>query len=309
MKKIGNGKVRDIYDVGDNLVLVTSDRISLFDVVFPNIVPNKGTILNKMSAFWLDFTKDIIPNHMISINNADMPEEFQTDEFKSRCMMVKKLKMLPVECIVRGYITGSGWSSYKKSGYVCGIKLPEGLQESEQLPTPIYTPTTKATEGHDEHISFEDTCKLVGEELAAQLRDKSIEIYSMCAEYARTKGIIIADTKFEFGVDENGNLVLADEVLTPDSSRFWPVDKYVVGQGQESYDKQYARDYVSNIGWDKKPPAPELPEDVVAATSNKYVEAYERLTGFTLAGEDIRNINLRKVMNLLENSINVTFPN
>ncbi len=280
MKKVGNGKVRDIYDVGDNLVLVTSDRISLFDVVFPNIVPNKGAVLNKMSAFWLDFTKDIIPNHMISIDNADMPEEFQTDEFEGRCMMVKKLKMLPVECIVRGYITGSGWSSYKKSGSVCGIKLPEGLQESEQLPTPIYTPTTKATEGHDEHISFEKTCELVGDiGLATQLRYKSIEIYSMCAEYARTKGIIIADTKFEFGVDEYGNLVLADEVLTPDSSRFWPVDKYVVGQGQESYDKQYARDYVSNIGWEKKPPAPELPEDVVVATSNKYVEAFERLTG------------------------------
>lgn len=279
MKKIGNGKVRDIYDVGDNLVLVTSDRISLFDVVFPNIVPNKGIILNKMSAFWLDFTKDVIHNHMISIDNADMPEEFQTEEFKGRCMMVKNLKMLPVECIVRGYITGSGWSSYKKNGSVCGISLPEGLQESEQLPTPIYTPTTKATEGHDEHISFEDTCELVGEELATQLRDKSIEIYSMCAEYARTKGIIIADTKFEFGVDEDNKLVLADEVLTPDSSRFWPVDKYVVGQGQESYDKQYARDYISNIGWDKEPPAPELPEDVIAATSNKYVEAFERLTG------------------------------
>lgn len=279
MKKIGNGKVRDIYDLGDKLVLVTSDRISTFDVVHPNIVPNKGVILNKLSAFWFDFTRDIIPNHMISVNNADMPEEFQTAEFEGRCMLVKKLKMLPVECIVRGYITGSGWSSYQKDGAVCGIKLPEGLQESEELPMPIYTPTTKENDGHDEHISFSQTISLVGVELANQMMHKSIEIYSKCAEYARTKGIIIADTKFEFGMNEYGNLVLADEVLTPDSSRFWPADKYVVGQGQESYDKQYARDYVSSIVWNKKPPAPELPEDVVDATAKKYAEAYERLTG------------------------------
>lgn len=279
MKKIGNGKVRDIYDVGDKLILVTSDRVSAFDVVLSNVVPYKGEVLNKISAFWFGFTKEIIPNHMISINNADMPEEFQTEEFEGRCMLVKKLKMLPVECIVRGYITGSGWESYQKNGSVCGIELPEGLKESQQLPTPIYTPTTKAEEGHDEHISFEQTVELIGEELAVQLRDKSIEIYSMCAEYARTKGIIIADTKFEFGVDNDGNLVLADEVLTPDSSRFWPADEYEVGKSQKSYDKQYLRDWLKNSGWDKNPPAPMLPEDVVEVTSQKYIEAYETITG------------------------------
>lgn len=279
MKQIGKGKVRDIYDVGDKLVLVTSDRVSAFDVVLPNMVPHKGAVLNRVSAFWFDYTKNVIPNHMISIDNADMPEEFQTAEFEGRCMLVKKLKMLPVECIVRGYITGSGWASYQRNGSVCGIKLPDGLQESEKLPVPIYTPTTKATEGHDEHISFEKTVELIGEDLAVQLRDKSIEIYSMCAEYARTKGIIIADTKFEFGVDENGTLVLADEVLTPDSSRFWPADEYVVGKSQKSYDKQYLRDWLKNSGWDKNPPAPTLPEDVISVTSGKYVEAFETLTG------------------------------
>lgn len=279
MKQIGKGKVRDIYDVGDKLVLVTSDRVSAFDVVLPNTVPHKGAVLNRLSAFWFDFTKDIIPNHMISIDNADMPEEFQSEEFKGCCMLVKKLKMLPVECIVRGYITGSGWDSYQKNGAVCGIQLPKELRESEKLPIPIYTPTTKATEGHDEHISFDQTVNLIGEELATQLRDKSIEIYSKCAEYARTKGIIIADTKFEFGVDENGMLVLADEVLTPDSSRFWPAGEYEVGKSQKSYDKQYLRDWLKNSGWDKIPPAPTVPEDVIEVTSKKYVEAFETLTG------------------------------
>lgn len=276
---VATGKVRNIHDLGDRLVLVTSDRISAFDVVMNEIIPKKGVILNKISEFWFNYTNQIIANHMISTDNADMPEEFQGEEFEGRCMLVKKLKMLPVECIVRGYITGSGWESYKKSGSVCGITLPEGLQESEKLPTPIYTPTTKATEGHDEHISFEDTEKLVGKELAAQLRDKSIEIYSTCAEYAREKGIIIADTKFEFGVDEAGNLVLADEVLTPDSSRFWPAYKYVVGKSQSSYDKQYLRDYLKTSGWNKQPPAPKLPDAVIDITYSKYVEAYERITG------------------------------
>lgn len=279
MKQIGKGKVRDIYDVGDKLVLVTSDRVSAFDVVLPNTVPHKGTVLNRLSAFWFDFTNKVIPNHMISITNADMPAEFQTEEFEGCCMLVKKLKMLPVECIVRGYITGSGWESYQKNGSVCGIKLPDGLQESEKLPVPIYTPTTKATEGHDEHISFEQTVELIGENLATQLRNKSIEIYSMCAEYAKNKGIIIADTKFEFGVDENDTLVLADEVLTPDSSRFWPANEYIVGKSQKSYDKQYLRDWLKTSGWNKQPPAPTLPEDVIEITSKKYVEAFETLTG------------------------------
>lgn len=278
IKEIGHGKVRDIYDVGDELVLVTSDRVSAFDVVLPNRVPHKGEVLNRISAFWFDFTKDIIPNHMISINNEDMPEEFQSAEYEGRCMLVKKLIMLPVECIVRGYITGSGWESYKKNGSVCGIKLPEGLKESEKLSTPIYTPTTKATSGHDEHISFEETCELLGSDIAAELRNKSIEIYSKCAEYARERGIIIADTKFEFGLDEDGNVVLADEVLTPDSSRFWPAADYEVGRSQKSFDKQYLRDWLKESGWDKTPPAPSVPIDVISATSGKYVEAFEVLT-------------------------------
>lgn len=279
MKQIGKGKVRDIYDVGDQLVLVTSDRISAFDTIMPSLIPYKGAVLNSMSAFWFDLTKELIPNHMISVDNNDMPEEFQTEEFAGRCMLVKKLKMLPLECIVRGYITGSGWESYQKNGSVCGIQLPAGLLESEQLPNPIYTPTTKATEGHDEHISFEQTVELIGEELATQVKNKSIEIYTMCAYYARTKGIIVADTKFEFGVDEDGTLVLADEVLTPDSSRFWPADGYVVGQPQRSYDKQYLRDWLKDRGWGKLLPAPELPSNVISVTSRKYIEAYERLTG------------------------------
>jgi phosphoribosylaminoimidazole-succinocarboxamide synthase len=280
MKKIGNGKVRDIYDVDNNqLVLVTSDRVSAFDVVLPNVIDHKGSVLNKLSAFWFDFTKDIIPNHMITIDRKEMPADFWHPEYSGRSMLVKKLKMLPVECIVRGYITGSGWASYQKTGAVCGIKLPEGLKESEKLPEPIYTPTTKADEGHDEHISFEETVELVGEDLAKQLRDKSIEIYKKCSEYAAQKGIIIADTKFEFGVDENGILTLADEVLTPDSSRFWPADEYEVGRSQSSYDKQYLRDWLSQSGWNKEPPAPALPKDVVRITSDKYVEIYEKLTG------------------------------
>ena len=281
MQQIGKGKVRNIYDVGgDRLVLVTSDRVSAFDSVLDAEIPYKGEILNRISAFWFFYTKDIIPNHMISTENREMPEEFQTSSLAGRCMLVKKLKMLPIECIVRGYITGSGWDSYKEKGAVCGIKLPEGLRESEKLPNPIYTPTTKAQAGHDEHISFEDTVKILGsEELATKVRDKSIEIYSVCSEYARTKGIIIADTKFEFGLNEEDNLVLADEVLTPDSSRFWPAAEYEVGKSQKSYDKQYLRDYLKSTGWNKQPPAPELPKEVIQVTSNKYIEAFQTLTG------------------------------
>lgn len=280
MKQIGKGKVRDIYDVGEGqLVLVASDRVSVFDSVLRITVPHKGNVLTGLSAFWFDFTSKIIPNHMISVNNAVMPEEFRVEEFKGRCMLVKKLKMLPVECIVRGYITGSGWESYQKSCSVCSIPLPIGLKESEKLPLPIYTPTTKAVEGHDEHISFEQTVELIGKEYATQLRDKSIEIYSICAAYARTKGIIIADTKFEFGVDENGTLMLADEVLTPDSSRFWAADKYVVGNSQESYDKQPLRDWLKKISGNGTSPAPTLFDDVIAATSSRYIRAYEILTG------------------------------
>jgi len=280
MNQLGTGKVRKIYDIGDcRLVLATSDRISAFDVVLPNTIPHKGAVLNKLSAFWFDLTKDVIPNHMISTINADMPEEFRTDDFEGRCMIVRKLQMLPIECIVRGYITGSGWESYQKTSSVCGIQLPEGLEESEKLPNPIYTPTTKAKEGHDEPITFEQTVELVGEEIAAHIRDISIKIYSLCAVYALSKGIIIADTKFEFGITENGTVVLADELLTPDSSRFWNADEYAVGKPQTSYDKQPLRDWLKHSGWDKRAPAPQLPSEVIEATSARYIKAYEALTG------------------------------
>ncbi len=279
MKQIAQGKVRDIYDVGDNLVLVTTDRISAFDRVMPTAVPYKGAVLNRLSTFWFGATEKIIPNHMITIQNEKMPDMFHADEYTDRCMLVKKLKMLPIECIVRGYITGSGWSSYQKDGSVCGIRLPSGLRESEKLPSPIYTPTTKATEGHDEHINFDETVKMLGEPLATQLMVTSLQLYTECADYALTKGIIIADTKFEFGVDENGTLTLADEVLTPDSSRFWPADKYEVGRSQESYDKQFLRNWLISSGWDKESAPPQIPEDIIQKTSEKYLQAYKVLTG------------------------------
>ncbi len=279
MKKISSGKVREIYEVEeDKLLLVVSDRISAFDYILPSLVPNKGKILNQISKFWFDFTKDIIPNHVISTDTKAFPAEFQTEVFEGRSMLVKKLKMIPVECIVRGYITGSGWKSYQENGTVCGIKLPEGLQESEKLPEPIFTPTTKAAEGHDENISFEDVCQLIGKDLAEELRAKTIEIYSKCAEYALTKGVIIADTKFEFGTDENGNLVLGDEVLTPDSSRFWPASDYQVGKSQKSFDKQYMRDWIKSTGYQPESGSP-IPDDVIHTTVNKYKEAYKLLTG------------------------------
>lgn len=279
MKKISSGKVREIYEVDDDkLMLVVSDRISAFDVILPNEVPDKGKVLNKISEFWFDHTKDFVKNHVISTDLSEFPEEFQKEEFKDRSMLVKKLKMLPIECIVRGYITGSGWKSYKENGTVCGIELPEGLQESEKLPEPIFTPSTKAAEGHDENISFEQTVELIGEDLANKVKNVAIEIYSKCAEYAATKGIIIADTKFEFGLDENGDLVLGDEVLTPDSSRFWPASTYEVGHGQKSFDKQYMRDWLKQTNWDASNPTP-IPDDVINTTRAKYIEAYERLTG------------------------------
>lgn len=278
--KIGEGKVRDIYDVGGGqLVIVTTDRISAYDVVLPNFIPDKGRVLNRISEFWFEATEGIILNHLITIYNSKMPKEFQTPEFEGRCMLVKKLNPLKIESIVRGYLTGSGLESYEKTGLVCGIKLPEGLRESEKIPTPIWTPTTKAEEGHDQHITFEQTVDIIGKELATEVRDKSIEIYSRCAEYAAKKGIIIADTKFEFGVDELGNLHLIDEVLTPDSSRFWPASQFEVGKPQESFDKQYVRKHLDDIGWDRKAPAPCLPEEVVDITRKKYIEAYECLTG------------------------------
>lgn len=279
MKKISSGKVREIYEVdSDKLLLVVSDRISAFDYILPSPIPEKGKILNQISAFWFDYIKDIIPNHVISTDLKDFPKEFQTEEFEGRSMLVKKLKMIPVECIVRGYITGSGWKSYKQDGTVCGIKLPEGLQESQKLPEPIFTPTTKASEGHDENISFEEVCNLIGNDLAQELRSKTIEVYSKCAKYAATKGVIIADTKFEFGLDENNNLVIGDEVLTPDSSRFWPANDYEVGKSQKSFDKQYLRDWIKSTGYDPEAGTP-IPDEVIATTVSKYKEAYKLLTG------------------------------
>ena len=280
---VSSGKVREIYDCGDTLVMVASDRISAFDIILKSLIPNKGKILTGMSEFWFDFTKDIIPNHMISADTKDMPEFFRTPAFEGRSMLCRKLKMLPIECIVRGYITGSGWASYQKNGTVCGIRLPEGLQESEQLPEPIYTPSTKAELGeHDENISFERSVEVLekkypgkGRGYAEKIRDASLRLYKECAAYARKKGIIIADTKFEFGLDEDGNVVLADEMLTPDSSRFWPVEGYEKGKSQPSFDKQYVRD------WLKANPDKGyvLPDDVILATIARYSEAYELLSG------------------------------
>lgn len=282
-KPVKEGKVREIYDLGDALVLVATDRISAFDVILKNEVTKKGTVLTQMSKFWFDLTKDILPNHMISVDVNDMPEYFRQPQFDGNSMLCKKLTMLPIEAIVRGYITGSGWKSYCENGTVCGIKLPEGLKESDKLPEAIYTPSTKAEIGdHDENISYEQSIEVLekefpgkGEEYAKKLRDCTLALYNKCADYARTKGIIIADTKFEFGLDEDGNIVVADEMLTPDSSRFWPVDGYEPGHGQPSFDKQFVRDYLKanpDCNYD-------LPQDVIDKTIDKYLEAYKLLTG------------------------------
>ena len=283
IKLLYEGKVREVYDNGDSLIMVATDRISAFDNILKNKITDKGAILTQMSKFWFDYTKDVVPNHMISVDVNDMPEFFHKDEYKGRSMKCKKLKMLPIECIVRGYITGSGWASYKENGTVCGIKLPEGLQESEKLPEPIYTPSTKAEVGdHDENISYERSIEVLekafpgkGEYYATKIKDCTITLYKKCAEYALSKGIIIADTKFEFGLDEDGNVVIGDEMLTPDSSRFWPLEGYKPGQGQPSFDKQFVRD------WLKANPDNDLllPDEVVTKTVDKYKEAYELLTG------------------------------
>jgi len=280
---VKEGKIREVYDIGDSLIMVATDRISAFDHILKNKISDKGAILTQMSKFWFDFTKDILPNHMLSVDVNDMPEFFRKPEFTGNSMKVKKLRMLPLECIVRGYITGSGWASYKENGTVCGIKLPEGLKESEKLPEPIYTPSTKAEIGlHDENISYEQSIDVLekefpgkGEEYASKLKDATIALYKKCADYALSKGIIIADTKFEFGLDENDNIVIGDEMLTPDSSRFWPLEGFKVGAGQPSYDKQYVRD------WLKANPDSDylLPEDVIEKTIEKYKEAFKLLTG------------------------------
>lgn len=283
---VKEGKVREIYDVGDSLIMVATDRISAFDVILKNKITKKGAVLTQMSRFWFDYTRDILPNHMISTDTSDMPEFFRQDRFDGNSMLCKKLTMIPIECIVRGYITGSGWESYKENGTVCGIRLPEGLQECAQLPEPIYTPSTKAEIGdHDENISFEQSVEVLekafpgkGQEYAEKIRDCTIALYKKCAEYAKTRGIIIADTKFEFGLDEKGNVVLGDEMLTPDSSRFWPAEGYEPGHGQPSFDKQFVRDWLkANPDSDYK-----LPQEVIDRTIAKYEEAYTLLTGLKL---------------------------
>ena len=283
---VKSGKVREIYDIGENLIMVATDRISAFDVILKNKVTKKGAVLTQMSKFWFDLTKDIVPNHMISVDVNDMPEFFRTPEFTGNSMLCKKLTMIPVECIVRGYITGSGWASYKENGTVCGIKLPEGLKECDKLPEPIYTPSTKAEIGdHDENIDFDRSVEVLekefpgkGREYAEKIRDYTIALYRKCADYALTKGIIIADTKFEFGINENGEVVVADEMLTPDSSRFWPVEGYESGHSQPSFDKQFVRDYLkANPECDYN-----LPQDVIDKTIDKYLESYRLLTGHEL---------------------------
>jgi phosphoribosylaminoimidazole-succinocarboxamide synthase len=276
-----SGKVRDVYSLDDKqLLFVATDRISAFDYILATGIPHKGQVLTQLSLFWFDFLADIVPNHLITADVGRYPESLRkfSDQLQGRSMLVQRAEMFPVECVVRGYISGSAWKEYKANGKVCGITLPAGLKESDALPEPIFTPATKATTGHDENISFDAMCKIVGVETASTLRDLTLRVYKKAAAYARNRGIIIADTKFEFGRTAKG-ITLADEVLTPDSSRFWPADRYASGRSQESYDKQYVRDYLEEIHWNKQPPAPALPPEVARRTSEKYLEAYFQLTG------------------------------
>ena len=287
IKRVRSGKVREVYDLGDAFLLVASDRISAFDVIMPNGIPRKGEVLTQVSHFWFEKFSALVPNHLLAKVDDPLPKNLQpfAAQLARRSMIVKKAKPLAIECIVRGYLSGSGWKEYKKSQTVCGIKLAAGLTESAELPEPIFTPSTKAEAGHDENISFDEACKIVGAELATQARDLSLKIYRAGRDYARQRGIIIADTKFEFGLESGsdassrGKLILIDEVLTPDSSRFWPADQYAPGRSQPSFDKQFVRDYLETLDWNKTPPGPKLPDDVVAKTSAKYLEAYEKLTG------------------------------
>jgi phosphoribosylaminoimidazole-succinocarboxamide synthase len=281
LKLKASGKVRDVYDIDETqLLFVATDRISAFDYVLATGIPQKGRILNQISLFWFDFLADVVPNHLITADVDKYPAQVRkySDQLRGRSMLVRRADIFPVECIVRGYLSGSGWKEYQSTGKVSGITLPSGLRESEALPEPIFTPSTKATSGHDENISFDQMCEIVGVETASHLRDLTLRIYTKAAAYARQRGIIIADTKFEFGRTEQG-ITLADEVLTPDSSRFWPADKYAPGRPQDSYDKQYVRDYLEQIHWNKQPPAPALPPEVARRTSEKYLEAYTQLTG------------------------------
>jgi phosphoribosylaminoimidazole-succinocarboxamide synthase len=283
VKRIARGKVRDIYEVGSDLLIVTTDRISAFDYVLSPGIPRKGEVLNRISLFWFDRFREVVPNHLITADVAEYPAELASfrSELAGRSVLVRRAEMIPVECVARGYISGSGWKEYQAEGTVCGIALPAGLRESDKLPEPIFTPATKAETGHDENVSFEHVASKIGVELASRLRDLTLTIYRQASEYAATRGIIIADTKFEFGFLD-GQLILCDEVLTPDSSRFWPVDQWNPGGPQPSYDKQFVRDYLESIRWNKQPPAPVLPDDVVRRTSEKYQEAYRLLTGSEL---------------------------
>ena len=283
LPRIGKGKVRDIYAVGaDKMLIVTSDRLSAFDVVLADPIPDKGRVLNEMANFWFDKLGHIVPNQLTGIDPVSVVQKEEAPQVEGRAVVVKKLKPLPIEAVVRGYIIGSGWKDYQKSGKVCGIDLPRGLQQAQKLPAPIFTPATKAESGHDENISFAQVEKLIGRELAARVRDVSVRLYKEASDYAATRGIIIADTKFEFGLNDKNELVLIDEVLTADSSRFWPADSYRVGVSPPSFDKQYVRDYLETLDWNKEPPAPRLPPEVIRKTSEKYREALQRLTGRAL---------------------------
>ncbi len=281
--KLKSGKVREMFDLGDSLLMVASDRISAFDVIMPNGIPRKGEVLTQISHFWFDLTEKLVPNHRLLRANDPLPATLQplAAQIARRSMVVKKAEPLAIECVVRGYLAGSGWKEYKSAQTVCGIQLPPGLKESDKLPQPIFTPATKAETGHDENIPFEQAANIVGPAIAEQARELSLKIYQQAADYARQRGIIIADTKFEFGLF-GGQLILIDEVLTPDSSRFWPADQYQPGKGQPSFDKQFVRDYLETLAWDKRPPGPMLPDDVIAHTTKKYLDAYERITGKTL---------------------------
>jgi phosphoribosylaminoimidazole-succinocarboxamide synthase len=282
--EIGNypkrsGKVRDIYELPDGLLLVATDRISAYDVVMPNGIPDKGRVLTQISAFWFNLLADLTPNHVLSVSLEDLPEDCRSEELDGRFMLCRKCRVVPIECVVRGYLAGSGWREYKADGTVCGIPLPDGLKQCQELPEPIFTPATKAESGHDENISFQRTCELVGEAVAGEIRDRSIAVYRRAREHAAERGILLADTKFEWGEDDGGRLILIDEALTPDSSRFWPADGYKAGRVQPSFDKQFVRDYLDKIKFDRTPPGPVLPAEIVQKTRAKYIEAYTRLTG------------------------------
>lgn len=282
---VASGKVREIYSTGENLLFVSSDRLSAFDVIMNQGIPYKGVVLNSISAFWFAYTKDLVPNHFITMDVEKYPAEFKEylSEIDGRSMLVKRGKIVPIECIVRGYLSGTGWNDYRNTGSISGVKLPAGLLESEKLDEPIFTPSTKAEIGtHDENISFETACAIAGEELMENIREKAIAIYKKCSEYALERGVIIADTKMEFALDSNGELMLADEVLTPDSSRFWELASYEPGKAQMSYDKQFVRDFLLSIGFNKQPPPPDLPDEIIQKTSEKYLEAFSILTGKTL---------------------------